>query len=139
MPWVCTSEAAAYQTFFVAPGPTGPGQTFTTRAIPWYSFPGRYLFSGGYYMNLSITEMRIDHVSEDSRCTRKNRTFMISASFAQPIGNRLFSSSFEFPVLSADRLMMSRLETASIGDYIVHLSNTPLLGSASQMLISARF
>jgi len=83
--------------------------------------------------------MRIDHVSENSRCTRKNRTFMISASFAQPIGNRMFSSSFELPILSADRLMVSRLVPASVGDYVVHLSNTPLLGSASQVLVSARF
>ena len=139
MPREGFAQSAAYETFFISPGPTAPGQTFTTGAIPWYSFPGRFFFSGGYYMNLSITEMRIDHVSENSRCTRKNRTFMISASFAQPIGNRMFSSSFELPILSADRLMVSRLVPASVGDYVVHLSNTPLLGSASQVLVSARF
>jgi len=107
--------------------------------MPWYAVPGRFLFSGSYYTHLNITEMRIDHVSDNSRCTRRNRVFMISATFAQPIGNRLFSSRFDLPLFSADRFMVSRLAPASLGDYVIHLSNAPLYNSAAQLILSARF
>ena len=90
-------------------------------------------------MHLNITEMRIDHVSDDSHCTRRNRTFMISAGFAQPIGNRLFSSRFELPLLSADRMAVSRLHSASVGDYVIHMSDAPMYSSSAQLLLSARF
>src|SRR6185295_10988736 len=110
-------------------------QATPTGDMPWFVLPGRYLFSGGYFVKLSIQEMRIDHMTDNTRCTRRNRGFMISASFAQPIGRELFSSSFEIPLLSADRLSVSRLAPASVGDYVMHLSNAPLYNSAAQLLI----
>src|SRR5689334_9231559 len=65
--------------------------------LAWYSIPSRYLFTGNYYVHLSQKnmEMRIDHVAMDSRCTRQNRNFMISASLAQPIGHLMGSSQIE--------------------------------------------
>lgn len=106
--------------------------------MPWFAIPSRYIFSGNYYTHLTLTEMRIDHVSDDSRCTRKNRTFMISASVAQPIGNRLFSTQCELPLLSADHLT-THMAPASVGDYVLHLSNSPLNGPNAQLLVSTRF
>jgi hypothetical protein len=90
-------------------------------------------------MKLNRTAMRIDHVADNSRCTRKNRTFMITAFFGQPIGNNLFSGTFELPIVSADRFKISRLAPASVGDYVVHLSDTPMYSSSAQLRISARF
>jgi hypothetical protein len=106
---------------------------------PIYGFPGRYLFSGNYFTHLSITELRIDHVTEDSRCTRRNRSFMISAGYAMPIGNQLGAGRFEVPFLSADSLTVSRLAPASVGDYVVHLSNDHLYSGAAEMFLTARF
>jgi hypothetical protein len=116
-----------------------PDQPTTAGYLPWVALPRKYLFSGSFYTHLSVTEMRIDHVAENSRCTRKNRTFMISASYGQPIGNNLFSSTFELPLLSADRFKLSRLAPATMGDYVIHLSNSPMLNSSAQLVVSARF
>jgi hypothetical protein len=110
-----------------------------TRTIPWFILPGRFLLSGAYFVKLSVQEMRIDHMTDDTRCTRKNRTFMISAAFAQPIGRQLFSSGLEIPLFSADRFAVDRLAPASVGDYVLHLSNTPLTSSVAQLMLTARF
>jgi hypothetical protein len=110
-----------------------------SKNIPWFILPGRYLFSGGYYVKLSIQEMRIDHMTDNTRCTRHNRTFMISASFAQPVGKELFSSRFELPLASADSFSPSRLAPASVGDYVMHLSNSPLVTQVSMLMLTARF
>ena len=109
-----------------------------TSFLPFIAIPGRFLFTGGYYMNLNRTEMRIDHIASDSRCTQRNRTFMISASYAQPVG-QLFSSRYELPLFSADRFAPSRLSPASFGDYVVHLSNEPLYSAALTLQIVTRF
>jgi hypothetical protein len=120
-------------------GSPSPSNLSIAPNMPWFVLPGRYLFTGNYKVKLSITEMRIDHMTDDTRCTRRNRGFMISAGYAQPIGNRLFSSSFELPLLSADQMLPSRLAPASVGDYVMHLSNAPLYSSTAQLLITARF
>jgi hypothetical protein len=107
--------------------------------MPIYGIPSRYLFTGNYITHLSITELRIDHISDDSRCTRQNRTFMISAGYSEPIGNRLGSGRVELPFLSADSFLLSRLTPASVGDYVVHLSNEQLYSAAAQLFLTARF
>jgi len=107
--------------------------------MPWYALPSRFLFSGGYFMKLSVTELQIDHVADNSRCTRKNRTFMISASFEQPVGREFFSSRVDLPLVSADRFSVSRLAPASVGDYVLFLSNTQLDNPAAYIRLSARF
>jgi hypothetical protein len=133
------SQQAVRQTF---PGRVPPSQKQVVTIasyLPWYAVPDRYLFSGGYYMHLSITEMRIDHVADESRCTRGNRTFMIAAAFSQPIGNRLGSGRYELPLFSADRFAVSRLSHASVGDYVLHFSDAPLYHAALGLALTARF
>ncbi len=105
---------------------------------PWYNLADRF-FSGYYYMNLSLTELQIDHVASNSRCTRKNRTFMISASFEQPVGTNFFSGRFDVPLFFADRFTISRLAPASVGDYVLHLSNSQIENNAAYLRVSARF
>jgi len=137
-PVLCHADPAVPVTF---PAEAAYSQATPHSAIsylPFVALPGRFLFSGGYTVHLNLTEMRIDHIATDSRCTPHNRTFMISAGFAQPVG-QLFSSRFELPLFSADRFSMYRLAPASVGDYVVHLSNSPLYSSAASLIITARF
>jgi hypothetical protein len=107
--------------------------------MPWYAIPNRFLFSGGYYADLSITELKIDHVSQNSKCTRKNRTFMISASYETPVGTNFFSTRMDVPLLFADRFSVTRLAPASVGDYVLHLSNSPMEYGAGFIRVSTRF
>lgn len=117
---------------------TGVAPVRAPNYTPWYNLTDRY-FSGYYYMNLSLTELQIDHVASNSRCTRKNRTFMISASFEQPVGRDFFMGRFDVPLLFADRLVVSRLAPASVGDYVLHLSNSQIENNAAYLRVSARF
>src|SRR5262245_9429169 len=94
--------------------------------MPWYAVPDRYLFSGSYNVKLTITEMQIDHLAYDSRCSLPRRNYMIAASFGHPIGHELFSGTVELPLLAGDRLEMSRMAPAAVGDYVLRLSGTPL-------------
>jgi len=137
-PVLCLASPALPVSFNQGPAVRQGQPLQTTNTMPWFILPGRFLFSGGYYVKLSIQEMRIDHMTDDTRCTRKNRTFMISASFAQPVGE-LFSSRFELPLFSADSFSVSRLVPASVGDYVMHLSNAPLYNSAAQLMVTAKF
>lgn len=138
-PVLSWADPAVVRTF-EEPSPQADARpTTVVDFLPWYAVPDRYLFSGGYFMHLNITEMRIDHVANNSRCTPRNRMFMISASFAQPIGHDLFSSRFELPLVSADRLNVARLRPAAVGDYVAHFSNAPLSSAVLGISLTARF
>jgi hypothetical protein len=137
LPGLGFAEEAANESFDA--GSSSGGYFTVASLMPWYAVPDRYLFSGGYYMHLNITEMRIDHVADNSRCTKRNRNFMVAVSFAQPIGNELFSSRFELPLISGEQMSVKQLHPASPGDYVVHLSNIPLINSTLGMAVAARF
>lgn len=100
--------------------------------------PKTFLFSGGYTVDLSIKEMRIDHMTKDSKSPRQNRSCLIAFSYLQPVGDGLFSSRFDVPLLSASHIN-ARWGAASVGDYVIFLSNTPAYSSAMKLLASARF
>ncbi len=139
-PLVCHAAPPAVREEFTDPvAARAERQPSAFKDIPLYAFPGRFLFSGTYYTHLSLTEMRIDHVAINSRCTRQNRTFMISAGYLAPIGNRLGAGRFEVPFLSADSFQVSRLAPASVGDYVVHLSNDYVYSASAQLFLTARF
>jgi hypothetical protein len=100
--------------------------------------PRRFIFTGDYAMKLTVTEMRIDHVAALSRCTVPKRVCMLSLSYAQPVGTDFFTSRFDFPLFSASSLG-SDWSRASLGDYIVYLSNHALYSRTVKLLGSARF
>jgi len=100
--------------------------------------PQRFLFTGNYNVKLTITEMRIDHMARKSQCPMKKRSCMVSLSYAQPIGQALFSSRFDLPLLSTESLQSS-WAMASFGDYVLHLSNTPLYSPSLRLVASVRF
>ena len=139
-PSLCSAGEAVLLQFAPAPNAqvTHRGNLPDGNYLPWFSVPSRFLFTGNYYAHLSRVEMRIDHVASDSRCTRQNRTFMISASYAQPIG-LMGSSRFDIPLVSADRFDVTRLAPASVGDYVVHLSDNRVYNPALYLLLTARF
>lgn len=97
-----------------------------------------FLFSGGYTADLSIKELRIDHMVSRSRCPQRNRACLFALSYSQPIGQNLFSSRFDFPLLSSETLG-GYWGPASVGDYVVHLANTPLTSPVLMLFATARF
>jgi hypothetical protein len=105
---------------------------------PMWGLPRKFLFSGGYMVDLTVTEMRIDHMAIGSNCPRRNRDCLLAVSFSQPVGQGLFSSRFDFPLVSAEGLGGNWAQ-ASLGDYVVYLSNIPLYSPALRLLASARF
>ena len=97
-----------------------------------------YIFSGRYAFDLSIKEMRIDHMATSSTCPIKNRGCVIGLSFTQPVGTNMFSTRFDMPVISAPAYR-SHWEPATVGDYVVHLSNEPVEHPYVQLMTSVRF
>jgi hypothetical protein len=102
------------------------------------SIPRTFLFSGGYKVKLSITEMRIDHMATHTRCPMTHRGCTLALSYGQPVGNDAFSSRVDFPLFSAEKVT-THWAPASFGDYVVHLSNTPMSSSSIRLLASAKF
>lgn len=101
--------------------------------------PRSYLMAGNYKVHLSITEMQIDHMAQNSRLTMKNRTCLITLGYVQPIGNNLFSSRFEVPLIGNQKMGFSNWVPASTGDYVLHFSNTPVYSATLQLGASIRF
>jgi hypothetical protein len=91
-----------------------------------------------YHVNLTMKEMRIDHMATHSRCPLTQRSCTLSLSIAQPVGSNLFSSRLDIPLLSSER-MTSAWNSASVGDYVLHLSNTPLRGPDLRLVATTRF
>jgi hypothetical protein len=96
------------------------------------------VLADAYHVNLTVKEMRIDHMATNSRCPLRQRSCTVSLSVAQPVGSNLFSSRLDIPLLSSQQ-MLSSWNTASPGDYILHLSNTALRGPDLRLVASARF
>jgi hypothetical protein len=117
---------------------------FHTKKDFYQTFPGvtmlpqRFLFTGDYAVNLTVTEMRIDHIAQRSRCTVAKRICILSLSYAQPVGTDFFSSRFDFPLFSASSLG-SDWSRASFGDYVIYLSNQRSYSRTMRLLASARF
>ena len=102
------------------------------------SIPRAFFWTGGYAVKLSIKEMRIDHMTAHSRCPMKRRGCTLALSYSQPIGQQLFSSTLDFPLLSSEAVT-SHWSAATLGDYVLHLSNQPLPSRDFRLMASARF
>jgi hypothetical protein len=113
-----------------------PKQEDSFQVIGW--LPRSFLLNGGYAMKLTIKEMRIDHVAEQSRATMARRACTISFSYSQPVGAELFSSRFDMPLLASERIT-SQWRAGSWGDYIIHLSDTPLRSKSFRLMANAKF
>lgn len=100
--------------------------------------PRTFLIGDGYKMDLSIDEMRIDHMATNSRSPMKHRICNVSLSYALPVAG-FFSSSFDFLLFNGDTFKPSDLSMSTLGDYVIHLSRQPLDGSTLKLVANARF
>ncbi len=101
-------------------------------------FTQSFLLTGRYAVDLSIREMRIDHMATSSTCPMKNRDCIIGLSFVQPVGTNRFSTRFDVPLLSAPS-MVAAWAPATVGDYVIHLANEPIQTAYAQIITSIRF
>lgn len=100
--------------------------------------PRAFSLGDGYSVKFSADQLRIDHLSRDSRVKPTPRTCTIGLSYSAPVGGS-FSSRFDLPLFNAPTLAWSDWSRSSISDYAVCMSRTPVDHAALKIALSARF
>lgn len=88
-------------------------------------FTQHYLFSGNYSAHLRLTNLRIDHMADQTECTMPKRICRLSVAYSQPIGNHMGLGEFELPLMGSSGIT-SPWSPASVGDYVASFSSIPL-------------
>lgn len=88
------------------------------------TIPHSFLFAGDYHVNLTIKELRIDHIGPNSQSSIRQRACMICLTWASPVA--FFGSEVDLPIALAEALPSTDWRRSSLGDYVVHLSKDAL-------------
>ncbi len=99
--------------------------------------PRTFLMGDGYTMKLSGTQLRIDHMAEDSHSKGEKRTCMVGLSYITPVA--FFSTRIDIPIFNSPTLAFSDWSRSSLGDYVMYMSRTPVSHPALTLALTARF
>src|SRR5579863_3561691 len=80
-----------------------------------------YLFGGNYSTHLKLTNLRIDHMADQTECTMPKRICRISVAYSQPIGNHMGIGEFELPLMGSSGIT-DPWSHAAVGDYVASFS-----------------
>lgn len=83
-----------------------------------------FLLSGNYAAHLKLTNLRIDHMADQTECTMPKRVCRLSIAYSQPIGNHVGLGEFELPLIGSEGIT-SPWSHAEVGDYIASFSDVP--------------